>query len=133
VAVTLDHRALGRGMVTYLGIAAPCGLLIALLKGSDPVGHESNLWLAAALVIIVIAPFVAGAVAGGAQAAPMVHGAVAVAVPAGAFLLIRSVVGAVQNRLAATDVVSFLLYLVVFTALGMLGGYMGFRRRQHLA
>jgi hypothetical protein len=120
-------------MAVYLAIAAPCGLLIALLHGSDTTGHESNLWVAAALVIVVIAPTAAGAVAGGAQRTPLVHGAVAVAVPSGVFLVIRSLVGVARGNLAAPDVVTFILYLVVFTALGMLGGYLGFRLRQRLA
>jgi hypothetical protein len=42
-------------------------------------------------------------------------------------------VGAGQGTLTATQAVNFLLFLVVFTSLGMLGGYLGFRRRQRLA
>jgi hypothetical protein len=133
VAVTLDRRAVGRGAATYLAIAAPCGLLIALLHGSDTSGHESTLWIAAALLVIVIAPLLGGAVAGSAQQSPLIHGALAVAAPAGVFLALRAIVGRVQGTLTATQVVTFVLYLVVFTALGMLGGYVGFRRRQHLA
>jgi hypothetical protein len=119
--------------MAYLAIGAPCGLVIALLHGSDKSGHESNLWIAAALAVIVVAPIVGGAVAGAAQQSPLVHGALAVAAPAGLFLLVRSLVGELQGTLDATQAVSFVLYLVVFTALGMLGGYVGFRRRQRLA
>jgi ABC-type Na+ efflux pump permease subunit len=133
LAVTLDRRAVGRGASGYLAIAAPCGLLIALLHGSDTSGHESTLWIVAALLVIVVAPIVGGAVAGSAQESPLLHGAVAVAAPAGAFLVVRAIVGGVQGTLTATQVVTFVLYLVVFTALGMLGGYVGFRRRQRLA
>jgi hypothetical protein len=133
MAVALDRRAIGRGMSAYLAIGVPCGLLIALLHGSDTKGHESNLWIAAAVMVIIVAPFVGGAVAGAAQPSPLMHGAVAVAVPAGAFLVISSVVRATEGRMGAADVVTFLLYLVVFTGLGMLGGYVGFRRRQRLA
>jgi hypothetical protein len=133
MAVTVDRRAVGRGAATYLAIAAPCGLLIALLHGSDASGHESTLWIAAALLVIVVAPVVGGAVSGALQGAPLVHGAAAVALPAGLFLLVRAAVGEVQGTLTAAQAVTFVLYLVVFTALGMLGGYVGFRRRQHLA
>jgi hypothetical protein len=133
VAVALDRRSVGRGMATYLAIGVPCGLLIALLHGSDTKGHESNLWIAAAVMVIIVAPFVGGAVAGAAQPSPLVHGALAVAVPAGAFLAISSVVRATQGRMGAADGVTFVLYLVVFTGLGMLGGYVGFRRRQRFA
>jgi hypothetical protein len=133
MAVTVDRRAVGRGAATYLAIAAPCGLLIALLHGSDASGHESTLWIAAALLVIVVAPLAGGGVAGTAQEAPLIHGALAVAAPAGSFLVVRGIVGGLQGTLTATQVVTFVLYLVVFTALGMLGGYLGFRRRQHLA
>ncbi len=133
MALALDRRAIGRGISAYLAIAVPCGLLIALLHGSDTKGHESNLWIAAAVVVVLVAPFVGGAVAGAAQPSPLVHGAVAVALPAGAFLVISSIVRATEGRMGAADGVTFVLYLVVFTGLGMLGGYVGFRRRQRLA
>jgi len=129
----MDRQALRRGAVTYLAMAAPCGLVIALTGGSKTSGNESPLWIVAAVVVIVAAPLVAGMVAGGAQAAPLVHGAAAVAIPAGVFLVVRVAVGAAQHTLVASEVVTFVLYLAVFTALGMLGGYLGFRRRQHLA
>jgi hypothetical protein len=133
VALNLDRRALGRGTAIYLAIAAPCGLIIAALHGSDTTGHESSLWVVAAVVIIVVAPLLAGALAGGGQPSPLVHGALAVAIPSGAFLTIRAAVGLARGNLTAAQVVTFALYLAVFTALGMLGGYVGFRRRQHLA
>lgn len=133
MAVAVDRQAIGRGAATYLAIAAPCGLLIALLGGSDRAGHESTLWILAALMIIVVAPLVAGGVAGGRQPTPLVHGALAVGVPAAVFLVVRGLVGAIQGTLTGAQAVTFLLYLAVFTALGMLGGYVGFRRRQHLA
>jgi uncharacterized membrane protein len=85
------------------------------------------------LLVIVVAPLAGGGVAGTAQEAPLIHGALAVAAPAGSFLVVRGIVGGLQGTLTATQVVTFVLYLVVFTALGMLGGYLGFRRRQHLA
>jgi hypothetical protein len=53
-----------------------------------------------------------------------------VAIPAGVFLVVRVLVGMVQHSLTASEGTTFLLYLAVFTALGMLGGYLGFRRRQ---
>jgi hypothetical protein len=130
VAVTLDRRAIGRGVATYLAIAAPCGVLIALFRGSDQAGHESSLWIAAALLIIVVAPLAGGVVAGAAQPSPLVHGALAVGGPAALFLVIRSAVGVAERTLTADQAVTFGLYLAVFSALGMLGGYLGFRQRQ---
>ena len=132
MALTIDHRALGRGMATYLAIAAPCGLLIAVWHGSDKPGQESSVWVAAALAIIVVAPLVAGAVAGRDQRAPLIHGALAVVAPAGLFFALRAGAGGAQGTLTTLQVVRFVLYLVVFTSLGMLGGYLGFRRRQRV-
>jgi peptidoglycan/LPS O-acetylase OafA/YrhL len=133
MAITIDRQAVGRGMAVYLGIAAPCGLLIALAHGSDSTGHESNWWVAAFLMVFAVAPFVAGVVAGGWQNSPLLHGAVAVAAPAGLFLLIVSIVHGVKGTLSSEEILTFLLYLAVFTSLGMLGGYVAFRRRQRLA
>jgi TRAP-type C4-dicarboxylate transport system permease small subunit len=133
VAVTLDRRALRRGAVTYLAIGAPCGLVIALAGRSGTSGNEPAVWTLATLVFIVVAPLAAGAVAGATQASPLMHGAVAVAIPAGAFLIVSAIVRGAEHKLPAPEVVTFLLFLAVFTSLGMLGGYLGFRRRQHLA
>lgn len=146
MALAVDRRAVGRGMGAYLAVAAPSGLLIALLHGSDTKGQESNLWTVAAVLVILVAPIIGGivaggaprvqgasAVAGGAQQSPLVHGALAVAGPAGVFLVARAIVGAAQGGLGAAQVVRFALYLVVFTSLGMFGGYAAFRRRQRLA
>lgn len=133
MAIEIDRRAVARGTAAYLAIAAPCGLLIALLHGSDKPGHESNLWIVAALAVIVAAPLIGGARAGSAQPSPLVHGALAVAAPAGLFLIVVSAVKGAQGTFTVTKGVTFLLYLAVFTAIAMLGGYLGFRRRQHLA
>jgi hypothetical protein len=132
MAVALDRLALRRGITTYLAIAAPAGLLAGLFDGSTSGGGDAVLVLAA-LAIFVVAPIVAGVVAGGAQMSPFVHGAVAVAVPGVAFLVIRSMVGVARGDLTAVDVVTFVLYLVIEVGLGMLGGYVAFRRRHRLA
>ncbi len=68
MALALDRRAVRRGMAAYLAIAAPCGLLIALLHGSDHPGHESGLWVVAAVVIIVVRPLRRGRGRGGGPA-----------------------------------------------------------------
>jgi hypothetical protein len=126
----LDRRAIGRGASIYLLIAIPCGLLIALLHGNDPKGHESGLWVVAAVLVLLVAPVIGGAVAAAAaEGTPLTHAAVAVSLPAGIFLIGRILVGLAQGRLTATQVVSFALYLVVFTGLAMVGGWLGFWRK----
>jgi hypothetical protein len=123
----LDWPAVGRGAAVYLAISIPCVLIISLLHGHDQVGQESNLWVVAAVIIIAVAPLVGGAVAGAAQRrAPLSHGAAAIYLPAGAYLVIRTVVGLIQGSLTAPQLVSFPLFLMVFTGLGVVGGYLGF-------
>ena len=122
-----DWAAIGKGAAAYLAITVPCGLIIAVVHGQDPVGQESNLWVVAAVVIILIAPLVGGGVAGAAQPrTPLSHGAAAVYLPAGGFLLVRTGIGLVQGSLTAQQVLSFVLFLMVFTGLGLAGGHLGY-------
>jgi hypothetical protein len=125
----LDRRAVGRGAAGYLAVAVPCGLVIAAIKGSDAAGQESNLWILAAVVVLLVAPMVGGALAGRARPdAPLAHGAAAVVIPAGVFLVARALVGLVQGNLTAAQVVSFLLFLQVFAGLAVFGAYVASRR-----
>ncbi|HLY84477.1 MAG TPA: hypothetical protein VKQ71_15945 [Acidimicrobiales bacterium] len=127
---SLDRRAVARGGGAYLAIAIPCGLLIALLHGKDAVGQESSLWVVAAIAVIIVAPVVGGAVAGAAQPrAPLSNGAAAIGLPAGIYLVVRVAAGIVRGTLTINQVVSFVLYLVVFTGLGVVGSYLAYRRR----
>jgi ABC-type Na+ efflux pump permease subunit len=128
----LEPAALIRGAAAYLVIAVPCALVISLAHGHDTPGQESSLWVVAAVLVLLVAPVVGGLVAGTAQpSAPLTHAAAAVGVPAGLFLVVRIIVGLVRGSLTAGQVVSFLLYLVVFTGLAVVGGYLAFRRRSH--
>lgn len=130
----LDWRAVGRGAAAYLTIAIPCGLIIAVWHGNDPVGQESSLWVVAFVLVILVAPLVGGAVAGAARPrAPLSHGAAAVSLPAGLFVLGRMAAGLVEGSLTATQVVSFVLFLMVFTGLGVVGGYLAFRHTTRAA
>lgn len=125
----LDWRVVRRGSATVLAIAVPCGLIIALVHGNDASGQESNLWTLAAVVVVLVAPFAGGAVAGSVEPrTPLMHAAVAVALPATLFLVVRAVAGLVKGSLSAAQGLTFLLYLAVFTGSGMLGGYLSLRR-----
>jgi len=129
----LDPRAVVRGATGYLAVAVPSGIAIAALKGNDSVGRESNLWVLAAVLVLLVAPLAGGGLAGRAQPdAPLVHGAAAVGLPAAALLLIRAVVGLVQGNLTLAQTVSFVLFVQVFTGLAMLGAYLASRRKGEL-
>jgi hypothetical protein len=123
----MDRRALVRGAVAYLTIAVPCVLLIAVAQPSD----SSGLWAAAAVLVFLVAPVTGGAFAAATAGhhSPLIHAAVAVGGPAAIFVVIRLLVGIGRGNLTATQVVSFILYLVVFTGLAMVGGYAAFWRK----
>jgi hypothetical protein len=122
----LDRRAVGRGAAAYVTIAVPCGLLIAVAQPSD----TSGLWAAAAVLVFLVAPVVGGAVAAAnSPGTPLTHAAVAVGGPAAIFLVARIVVGIARGDLTGSQVISFILYLIVFTGLAVLGGYVAFRRK----
>lgn len=122
----LDHQAIFRGTKAYLVIAVPCGVLAA-------VATSGGLQAVAVLVLL------AGSIVGGAVAAatgdraPLTQAAIAVTIPTAAFFVLRILVGAARGDLGATLIVSLALYLVIVVGLGILGGYLGFRRRTRAA
>jgi hypothetical protein len=118
----LDHSATWRGMRAYLVIAVPCGVLAEVV-------HSGGL-LAVVVILLLVAPVVGGAYAASSgDRAPLTQAAVAVAAPTAAFFLLRLLVGAARGKLDAALIVSLALYLVIVVGLGLLGGYVGFRRR----
>jgi hypothetical protein len=122
----LDHRAIWRGMRVYLFIAVPCGVLAEVV-------HSGGL-LAVVEILLLVAPIVGGAVAAErGDRAPLTQAAVAVTAPTAAFFLVRLLVGAARGNLDAALVISLALYLVIVVGLGILGGYIGFRRRTRTA
>jgi hypothetical protein len=130
----LQPGPLVRGAIAYLVIAAPSALVISLTHGSDTPGKESDFWVLAAILVLLVAPVIGGFVAGAARpTAPLSHAAAAVGIPAGIFLVIRVIVGLARGSLTAGQVMSFLLYLVVFIGLAVVGGYLAFRSRARMA
>ena len=126
----LQPRPLVRGAIAYLVIAVPSALVISLTHGNDTPGQESNFWVLAAVLVLLVAPVIGGFVAGAANlTAPLSHAAAAVGIPAAIFLFIRIIVGLARGTLTAGQVMSFLLYLVVFVGLAVVGGYLAFRHR----
>jgi hypothetical protein len=130
----LDRRAVLRGALVYLVITAPCVVAIAAISGHNNIGSESGAWLALVFVLLLVAPLLGGAEAARcAPPAPLTHAAVAVALPAGALIIVRLIIGAASGSLTGRLTVSLLLFLCVFTSIAMLGGYIVFRARQRRA
>ena len=126
----LEPAPLIRGAVAYLVVAVPSALVVSLAHSNDTRGQESNFWVLAAILVLLVAPVVGGFVAGVARpTAPLSHAAAAVGIPASMFLVIRLIVGLARGSLTAGQVMSFLLYLVVFIGLAVVGGYLALRRR----
>jgi hypothetical protein len=122
----LDHRATLRGARAYLIIAVPCGVLAEVV--------HSGGWLAVVEILLLVAPIVGGAVAASSgDRAPLTQAAIAVSAPTAAFFVIRILVGAARGKLDAALLVSLALYLAIVIGLGILGGYLGFRRRTRTA
>jgi hypothetical protein len=123
-----------RGAIAYLVIAVPSALIVSLAHGNDTPGKESGFWVLAAILVLLVAPVIGGFVAGSAQPTrPFSHAAAAVGIPATAFLVIRFIVGLARGTLSAGQAMSFLLYLVVFVGLAVVGGYLAFRSRSRMA
>ena len=123
----LDTRVVAAGALVILGISVPPAVIIAALKSEDVVGRESNLWVVAALAILVA--FAAGGVVAGRRRPdmPYLHSAAA-AVAAEVALLIYVVVRhEVEHR--STNWVSLALLFQIGVSLSLLGGHFAQRRQ----
>jgi predicted permease len=123
----LDTRVAGIGAIVILAISVPPAVVIAALKSSDVVGRESNLWVIAAVAILVA--FAAGGVIAGRRRPdmPYIHSAAA-AIAAELVLLAYAVVRhAVEHR--TTSWVSLALLFQIGISLSLLGGHFSQRRQ----
>jgi hypothetical protein len=79
MAGDVDPRVVGFGACVEVAIAVPTALLVTTLR-QDDIGTESNLWLVAALLALVVAPAVAGVLVGRRRPdSPALHAALACA------------------------------------------------------
>lgn len=80
MADDLDPRVVGFGACVQVAIAVPSALVVTTLR-QDDIGTESNLWVLAAFVALVVAPAVAGVLVGRRRPdSPVLHAAAASAV-----------------------------------------------------
>ena len=123
----LDRRVVAAGALIVLAISVPPAVIIAALKSEDVVGRESNLWVLAALGILV------GFAAGGAVAGrrrpdtPYVHSAaaaIAAEIVLFAYIVVRH---AIEHR--STNWVSLALLFQIGVSLSLLGGHFALRGR----
>jgi predicted permease len=123
----LDTRVVAIGALVVLAIAVPPAVIIAALKSEDVVGRESNLWVVAALAILV--GFAAGGVVAGRRRpeTPYVHSAAAAIVAEILLLAYVLVRHAVEHR--TTNWVSLALLFQIGVSISLLGGHFSLRRR----
>lgn len=77
MADDLDPRVVAFGACVQLAIAVPSSLLVTTLR-QDDIGTESNLWLLAAFLALVVGPAVAGFLVGRrCPDTPVLHAAMA--------------------------------------------------------
>jgi len=125
---TLDRRAVAIGALWHLALAVPFGGLVALLKSKDTPGQESNLWVIAAVLAVLVAPTVGGYQAGRRQPRrALSHSAAAVGAASGAIVVARFLVWLVARD--QLHLITLFLYLYITVCLGTVGGYVAFRRR----
>jgi putative membrane protein (TIGR04086 family) len=119
----LDIRSVITGALTTLIVSLPAGLIGRALAGND---ENSNTWIVFGLLVLV------GPVLGGAIAArrhrrsAMVHGAAA-ATLAWVVTIVISVTGKLIDG-KPVPILSSLLVGFMFVSLGIIGGYVTFRR-----
>ncbi|HZQ84515.1 MAG TPA: hypothetical protein VFA83_06745 [Acidimicrobiales bacterium] len=123
----LDTRVVGIGAMVILAISVPPAVIIAALKSEDVVGRESNLWVIAAVAILVA--FAAGGVVAGRRRPdmPYVHSAAAAVAAELVLLLYVAVRHAVEHR--STSWISLALLFQIGISLSLLGGHFAVRRQ----
>jgi len=123
MADDLDVRVVGLGAALQLAICVPPAVLVSSLR-QDDIGAESNLWLVAAFLVLVLAPAAAGVLVGRRRPdTPLLHAA-------GAAAAAWSVLAALSVARAAasgTEVAALLATLLTIAPIqvgfGVLGAF----------
>jgi hypothetical protein len=123
VAEPLDLKVVGRGAAVQIALVVPPAMLVSALR-QDDMGAESNLWLVAAFLALVVGPAVVGVLVGRWRPeAPMLHAAVAT----GAAWAVVAVVSIVRATVAGHDlaplVASLLSIAPIQVGIGVLGAF----------
>jgi hypothetical protein len=120
--MTIDTRALGRGVAVGLAAIVPISVAVELLERNvDEL--DGSAWMLLPLVAILGAYVVAGHVAArGAPFTPLIHGALAALIAFGGWLAVRIVVPLVQGDALEVGLRSVVANAVLAAAFGLVGG-----------
>lgn len=123
MADDLDLKVVGLGASLQLAVCVPSALLVSSLRRDD-IGAESNLWLVAAFLVLVLAPAAAGVLVGRRRPdAPLLHAAAAAA----AAWAVLAVVSLARAAVSGTEVAALLATLLTIAPIqigfGVLGAF----------
>lgn len=121
MATALDPRLAALGATVVVGVSVPAALVVSALRRDD-LGAESNLWLVAAFLILVVGPAAAGGLVGRrCPDSPMLHAAAAT----GSAWAVLAAVSLTRGAVAGDDLAQLLAILVtvapVQVGIGVLG------------
>jgi len=123
MADDLDVKVVGLGAALELAICVPPAVLVSWLR-QDDIGAESNLWLVAAFLVLVLAPAAAGVLVSRRRPdTPLLHSALAAA----AAWSVLAGLSVVRAAASGTDVAGLLATLLTVAPIqvgfGVLGAF----------
>ena len=125
MAGLVDPRLVGHGAAAQIAITVPPALVVSALRRDD-IGAESNLWLVAAFLALVVAPAVAGAlVARRRPDAPMLHAVLATAAGWAVLTAVSILRSAIADDELAPILASLLTIAPIQVGIGVLGAFFG--------
>jgi len=123
VAAVVDPKVVAIGAAVQIAIAVPPALLVSALR-EDDLGAESNLWLVAAFLALVVGPAVVGVLMAHRRPdAPMLHAAAATGTAWAVLAAVNGVRAEVTSADLAPVVASLLTVAPIQVGIGVLGAF----------
>ncbi len=130
MADALDVRVVGLGAALQLAISVPPAVLVSRLRRDD-IGAESNLWLVAAFLVLVLAPAATGVLVGRRRPdTPLLHAAVAAAAAWAVLAALSLARAAASGTEVAALLATLLTVAPIQVGFGVLGAFF-FNPPQH--